>query len=81
MKTAPLLLLTSAALFLSAGRPAGADAPPRYRLTILPLTFQDFDWFNYAPLAGGRINNGGQICGEITVQSGRLRNSRVAIWQ
>lgn len=81
MKSAPLLLLTSAALILWLGQPAGADAPPRYRLTVLPLTFQNFDQFNYAPIAGGGINNAGQIVGQITARSGRLKNLRVAIWQ
>ena len=81
MKPALLLLLVTLGLFLSAALPGAADAPPRYHLTVLPLTFQEFDEFNYRPLTGGGINNAGQIVGRITVRSGRLKNLRVAIWQ
>jgi len=71
----PLLIL------LAVSCPCLADTPPRYKMTVLPLTFQTFDSLNYAPTAGGGINNTGQITGEIMVRSGRLSNRRAAIWQ
>ncbi len=63
------------------GRPAGADARPRYWLTVLPIAFQNFDALNYIRIAGGGINNKGQIAGWLASPSGRLGDYRVVIWQ
>jgi len=80
MKTAPLLLLTTAALILQPGQPDRADAPPRYRLTVLPLDFYGYNAVDSEDRRGG-INAQGQIVGAFSVRSGTLRDERVALWQ
>lgn len=80
MRTTSPLLPIGAALLLGCGRPAGADAPPRYRLTVLPLPFSGYNEVD-TPDSGGGINASGQIVGEFSVRAGGLRDNRVALWQ
>ena len=80
MKSAHLLLLTSAALLLWPRQPAGADAPPCYRLTVLPLIFSGYNEVDNDDRRGG-INAQGQIVGSVSVRSGSIQDDRVALWQ
>lgn len=80
MKTAPLLLLTTAALILWPAPPIGADVPPRYRLTVLPLDFYGYNEVDSEDRRGG-INALGQIVGSVSVRSGSIQDDRVALWQ
>ncbi len=81
MKTAAFLLFLSAALLLSTDQPVGADARPRYRMTVLPLLFPSLIEMDAKSLFGGGINSQGQIVGLITVRSGKLSSPRTALWQ
>lgn len=76
MKTLRLLALT-----LLLGQPAGADTPPRYRLTVLPLTFSGYNEVDADSWGGSGINAQGQIVGMASVKSGRFRDDRAALWQ
>ncbi len=75
MKT--LWILALSLLLVS---PAGADTPPRYRLTVLPLTFASDSPVDTAESHGG-INQVGQIVGMVTVRWGTARSLRAALWQ
>ena len=62
------------------GTPAGADTPPRYKLTVLPLDFFGDNMIDIDSPQGG-INNQGQIVGSVSVRVGRIESSRSALWQ
>lgn len=77
MKPTALLLLF---LLLSASSLCVADTPPRYTLTVLPLDFSGFNEL-YPEAAQGGINTHGQIVGTASIQSGKLWDNRIALWQ
>lgn len=80
MKRCFLFVVLSLLLFSEAGPPAGADTPPRYRLTVLPLDFEGHNMIDLDAHRGG-INAQGQVVGTVVVQKGSLRDSRIALWQ
>jgi uncharacterized membrane protein len=79
MRTVSLLLLTSAALILWPGQPARAHAPPRYRLTVLPLTVETNDVLDNIDFGGGIRDT--QIVGLRTIQRGSLSDQWAALWR
>ena len=73
-----LLLL---ALLLPLGLPVAADTPPRYRLTVLPLTFSGYNGIGTNDEKRGGINAQGKVVGMALVKSGSFQDSRAALWQ
>jgi len=76
MKLTALLLLL---LPLAAIRPGSADAPPRYKMTVLPLSVGGHDQLDNFDFSGGI--KGTYILGTQTVHKGRLSDERAALWQ
>lgn len=77
MKPTVLLLLL---LPLAASSPCSADAPPRYKMTVLPLDFSGYDEVNNDHDKGG-INARGQVAGMSAVRPNASSVRQAALWQ
>ncbi len=76
MKPTALLLLF---LPSAVSSPCFADAPPRYKMTVLPLSVGGHDQLDNFDFSGGI--KGTYILGTQTVHKGRLSDERAALWQ